>query len=91
MKINYAPHVEYPVLTHDGAHCVYVGDTFKDALEYVRYNWVEGEGFNVEIQVACNFKRITLCTITDDDPLDEVSPNNREVVKTILTLLEKQK
>lgn len=91
MKINYTSYVEYPVFTHDGSHCVYVGNTFEDALNYVRDNWVEGEGFNVEIQAATAFRRILICTITDDDPLDEVSPDNREVVKTILTLLAKQK
>jgi hypothetical protein len=91
MKINYTPYVNYPVLTQNGCHCVYVGHTFEDALNYVRENWVEGEGFKVEIQAAHALNRIIICTITDDDPLDEVSPDNREIVKAVLTLLAKQK
>ena len=91
MKITYAHNVEYPILTHDGCHCVKVADTFQEALDYVRDNWVEGEGFNVQIQAASRWERVTLCTITDDDPLDEVSPDNREIVKAVLTLLAKQK
>lgn len=90
MKINYAHNVEYPVLTHNGCHCVKVANTFQEALDYVRDNWVEGEGMNVQIQAASRWERITLCTITDNDPLDEVTPENRDIVKAVLTLLDQQ-
>lgn len=72
MKINYDLRVKYPVLTGNGCHCVYVGATFEEALNYVRDNWVEGEGFDVEIQAATRWERITLCTITDNDPRDYI-------------------
>ena len=90
MKINCNPYVKFQVVNKFHGHLVYTADTYEEAVDFVRENWVEGEDFEIEIQAVTRYQCIVLCTITDSDPLDEVTPENREVVKTVMTLLGKQ-
>ena len=91
MKITFDPrYTKFHVINKAGYRCVYKADTYDEAISFVKENWVEGEGFEIEIQAVTRWETVTLCEITDDDPLDEVDPDNREIIKAVLTFLAKQ-
>lgn len=91
MKINPNLGTKFRIINKERYNCVGETDTYEQALNFVRDNWVEGEGFQIEIVAVTRWQAVTLCEITDSDPLDEVDPNNKETIKVVMDLLAKQK
>lgn len=92
MKITFDPrYTKFHVMNKAGYRCVHEADTYDEAINFVKENWVEGEGFEIEINAVTRWETVTLCEITDSDPLDEVDPAHKETIKVVMDLLAKQK
>lgn len=68
MKITFDPrYTKFHVV--DSATCqrLYEANTYDEALNFVKENWVEGEGFQIEIQAVTRWETVFLCTITDGE------------------------
>lgn len=91
MKIKPNLGTKFRIINKERYNCVGETDTYEQAVNFVRDNWVEGEGFQIEIMAVTRWQAVTLCEITDSDPLDEVDPANRETIKVVMGLLAKQK
>lgn len=92
MKITFDPrYTKFHVVNKAGYRCVHEADTYDEAINFVKKNWVEGEGFEIEINAVTRWETVTLCEITDSDPLDEVDPAHKETIKVVMDLLAKQK
>lgn len=92
MKITFDPrYTKFHVVNKAGYRCVHEADTYNEAINFVKENWVEGEGFEIEINAVTRWETVTLCEITDSDLLDEVDPAHKETIKVVMDLLAKQK
>lgn len=91
MKIKPNLGTKFRIINKERYNCVGETDTYEQALNFVRDNWVEGEGFQIEIMAVTRWQAVTLCEITDSDPLDEVDPKHKETIKVVMDLLAKQK
>ena len=91
MKIKPNLGTKFRIINKERYNCVGETDTYEQALNFVRDNWVEGEDFQIEIMAVTRWQAVTLCEITDSDPLDEVDPKHKETIKVVMDLLAKQK
>jgi hypothetical protein len=91
MKIKPNLGTKFRIINKEKYNCVGETDTYEQALNFVKDNWVEGEGFQIEIMAVTRWQAVTLCEITDSDPLDEVDPAYKETIKIVMDLLAKQK
>lgn len=91
MKIMFSPATKFRIINKERYNCVGETDTYEQALNFVRDNWVEGEGFQIVIVAVTRWQAVTLCEITDSDPLDEVDPAHKATIKVVMDLLAKQK
>lgn len=68
MKIIFDPrYTKFHVVNKAGYQCVHEADTYDEAINFVKENWVEGEGFQIEIHAVTRWEAVTLCEITDGE------------------------